>query len=216
MKKQILVVLIGMLVIGTSHATDDPMKSLFLFQQKMAKHGSTAAMMKLGEMYEQGQGTSQDFDKAIEMYQKARQGGQSDADAAIARVQQTREAQIKEAAMRKQREEAARRRTEAERKAELERKAREKAQQEALARKRAEEKAQREARARAQAEQAAHAKAVEAKRKAEQARLAAARAESKVPNKTAETRQQKSEEQDSGFKSDPCKGPAARVMSICK
>lgn len=207
MKKYILVVSLGLLLSGAVAAADDTMKSLFLFQQKMAKSGSTTAMMKLGEMYEQGQGTKQDLDKAIEMYRKAKEGGYADADTAIERVKHAREAQAEAAKHSKAREEAEKHRAEAERKAEQ-------AREEALARKQAEE-ARREAEAREKAEQAARAKAAaEARHKAQQkkAQLAKAKAKAEAVAKTA----QQPTEDDSGFKSDPCKGPAARVMSICK
>ena len=214
------------------------MQSLFSFQQAMANNGSTTAMMKLGEMYEQGVGTKQDLDKAIEMYRKAKAGGHTGADAAIARVLRTKQSLVdatrreKVQAVESKRQEQERQRAEAERQAqaarqaELERQAREKAHQEALARKRAEQ-ARRDAEAKAKADQAARARAAaaaEAARRAQQQaqqekvraearkqQQAKAAAASDVPatnesgTNTAET-----------FKSDPCKGPAARVMSICK
>ena len=202
------------------------MQSLFSFQQAMANNGSTTAMMKLGEMYEQGVGTKQDLDKAIEMYRKAKAGGHTGADAAIARVLRTKQSLVdatrreKVQAVESKRQEQERQRAEAERQAQAARQA------EALARKRAEQ-ARRDAEAKAKADQAARARAAaaaEAARRAQQqAQQEKARAEARkqqqakapaasdVPatnesgTNTAET-----------FKSDPCKGPAARVMSICK
>lgn len=230
MKKYTLVVLLGFLFSGIVQSADDPMKSLFLFQQKMANNGSTAAMMKLGEMYEQGQGTAQDFDMAIKMYEKARNEGHSGAKSAIERVKRTRQEQIEAARRAKQRAaeqrrqaEEAKRRAEERRKAEREREAREQARREALAKKRAQEKARREAEARARAEEAAQARAraaAEARRKEQLARERKQREQAVVRANAeaaeANNKQEKTEQEDDGFKSDPCKGPAARVMSICK
>jgi membrane protein involved in colicin uptake len=240
MKKYILLVSFALLIPGMSHAEGDPMKSLFVFQQTMANQGNTTAMMKLGEMYEQGLGTKQDFAKAIEMYRKAKAGGHAGADAAIARVMRTRQAHADAARQNKtpsaddKQREQARQRAEAERQAEQERQAqlerqaqqerqaREKARQQALARKRAEQ-ARRDAKARAQAqaqaEQAARAKAAatEAARRAQQqALLQKQRAQAKQQQAAAPQKTDNNNKKDESFKSDPCKGPAARVMSICK
>lgn len=243
MKKYLSIVLLGLVLSGVAVAQNDPMKSLFLFQQKMADNGSAAAMMKLGEMYEQGQGTEQSFDKALEMYEKARAAGHGDAQAAIARVKRAQQAQsqaaseeAKRAREARRRAEEAKRRAEAEREAEEARKAREaarqKARQEALAKQRAEERARREAEAKARREAEARAREAarekaqaEARRKAqEQARLeqARARAEAKAKAKAVkksgptESQPEQADTDQEEFKSDPCKGPAARVMSICK
>ncbi len=70
-------------------AADDPMVSLFKFQSQMAKSGNADAMMKLGEMYEQGVGTKQNLDKALEMYRQAQAKGTKGAVAAIKRVEKT-------------------------------------------------------------------------------------------------------------------------------
>ncbi|MDY6981338.1 MAG: hypothetical protein SV201_15815, partial [Pseudomonadota bacterium] len=138
MKKYLSIVLLGLMLGGVAMAQDDPLKSLFSFQQKMANNGSAGAMMKLGEMYEQGQGTEQSYDKALEMYQKAREAGHSDAQAAIARVKRAQQAQSQAASQEaerareaRRRAEEAKRRAEAERKAEEARKAREAARQKA-------------------------------------------------------------------------------------
>lgn len=222
MKIQILLLSFALLVTGVSHAADDPVKSLFVFQQTMANKGSTTAMMKLGEMYEQGLGTRQDFDKAIEMYRKAKAGGHTGADAAIARVVRTRQAlaeaarQEKEQAAEEKQRQQARQRAEAERQAYLERQAREKERQKvALDRKRVEQ-ARRDAAARTRAEQAARARAAaEAERKAQlQARLK--KSGTIARQQPAATAKRPASNKVESFKSDPCKGPAARVMSICK
>ena len=139
MNKYILLISFALLVAGLSHAAEDPMKSLFTFQQTMANKGSTTAMMKLGEMYEQGLGTKQDFGKAIEMYRKAKARGYVGADAAIARVIRTRQTLADTSRRRKQQTAEERRRIQERQRAEAEREARAKARQQALARKRAEQ-----------------------------------------------------------------------------
>ena len=227
--KNVLILLLSFgIYAGAVQAAEDPMQSLFKFQEKMAANGSSAAMMKLGELYEQGQGTKQDFDKAIEMYSKAKANGHTGADAAIKRVQKRKKG-IVSAAEKKRKEAQARER------------ARKQAQQRRLAAekaakaKAAKEKAQREAQAKKQAQQEAARKraAAEQKRKAElekrrlaaeqrrqdaeRARLAKAKADAEAATaakKASETKA--SEEKGEGFKSNPCSGPAARVMSICK
>jgi len=79
----ISLLLICICTTGVAVAADDPMISLFKFQQKMANSGSAAAMIKLGRMYEYGHGTKQDFNKATSLYQKAKAKGHPDAGAAI-------------------------------------------------------------------------------------------------------------------------------------
>lgn len=222
MKKYILLLSFAMIISGLAHGADDPMKSLFVFQQKMANRGNSSAMMKLGEMYEQGVGVKQDFDQAILMYRKAKSAGHAGADAAIARVNKTRRElsdkakQEKEHAAREKRRQQAKKRAEAKRQAEMERQARIKARQEALARQRAERKRQeaiaREKAARAQAAMEAQRLArQQAEQEKEQARLQQASVDKQQTKKDQDTK--KSSER---FRSDPCKGPAARLMSICK
>ena len=66
------------------------MKSLFVFQQKMAEKGNPKAMMKVGQMYERGDGVKKDLDKAIEMYQKAHDAGDAKAGVALQRLNKTK------------------------------------------------------------------------------------------------------------------------------
>lgn len=224
MNKYILLISFALLVAGLSHAAEDPMKSLFTFQQTMANKGSTTAMMKLGEMYEQGLGTKQDFGKAIEMYRKAKARGYVGADAAIARVIRTRQTLADTSRRRKQQTAEERRRIQERQRAEAEREARAKARQQALARKRAEQ-ARREAQARAhaQAQARAHAEEVAQARAAAEARRQAQQQARQQQAVGVHARKQPvlsekkaSDNKTESFKSDPCKGPAARVMSICK
>lgn len=236
MKKYILLILFTFAFISMAHAGDDPMKSLFTFQQKMASNGSTAAMMKLGEMYEQGVGTKKNLDMALIMYRRAKNGGYPGADVAITRVLQTRQAAADSAkrkklhnAEMKQREQE-QKRAEAEHRAQLERQQRErvaaeraakaKAEKQAAARKRAEMRAEQARRqveqARIKAQMEARAKAIAtAKEKARQQALAREKAQAQNVKPKAKVKDPDDKKPES-FKSDPCKGPAAKVMSICK
>lgn len=230
MKKRIIFLLFALAITGIVHAGEDPMKSLFEFQQKMVSTGSTTAMMKLGKMYEQGAGTKQNFDKALEMYRRAKAGGYPGADAAIARVIRLRKA-LADAARRKKelnaetkQRELQQSRAEAEYRAQQEqrqararasREARAKARQEELARQRAELARRREARARANAERAARARAVAAAK--EKARQQAMQTKKPVETRTkpAVVEKKDNARKTETFKSDPCKGTAARLMSLC-
>ena len=233
MKKQILFLLLALAITGIVHADEDPMKSLFGFQQKMVRTGSTTAMMKLGNMYEQGVGTKQNFDKALEMYHRAKAGGHPGADAAIARVMRTRKGIADAATREKQRiaetkqSEQQQRRAEAEHQAQLERQAREraerearaKARQQALARQRAELARLREAQASAEAERAARARAAATAAAQENARQQQALQRKKpVATGTKPVAEEKmgNARKAESFKSDPCKSPAAHLMSLCK
>lgn len=81
-----ILLLTGFININLVAATD-PMVSLFKFQSQMAAAGNAEAMMKLGEMYEEGVGTKQDLNKALEMYKQAQSKGQKEAAKAIRRVE---------------------------------------------------------------------------------------------------------------------------------
>ena len=181
-----LVLSIGMTAMG--YADDDPMVSLFKFQSQMAAQGSVEAIMKLGEMYEQGQGTKRNLDKALEMYKKAEAQGNADAVKAIRRIEKAKkqglhklelerkrklakEKAAREKAMRAKaaRDEAMRRKAEREKimrkKAAMEKAAREKMAKEKIAKEKVErEKAAREKAAR---EKAAREKAIKARRQRE-------------------------------------------------
>lgn len=220
---------------SAAFAADDPMKSLFLFQQKMADNGSAPAMMKMGKMYERGDGVKKDYDKAIKMYQKAHDAGHAKANAALKRLkniknksaninnrkakkkeQERRRALAKEK-QRKQQKVAARKKAQAAKKAANEKAIREakkkeksaKLANEAKAKKLREAKAKKEAKARA----ALKLKAKAAKdAKAKSAREEKARA----IRIAAEKKRQEAKNPKEGFKSDPCKGKAARLLSICR
>jgi len=229
------------LAMNVSMAADDPMKSLFMFQQQMAEGGNSAAMMKLGEMYEKGEGTPRNLDKAREMYQQAKAKGHPKADAALNRLnkQQPRSAQKSNAAQEQARKEAEAKRQAAERErarqAELEsqKSAQQKAAQESAAQqkaaqeraaqqkaaqeKAAKEQAKREALARQQQEEAARRAAQQkaAQERAAQQKLAQQKAAQEAAARK-QTEEDKKQVEKKGFKSDPCQGAAARVMSTCK
>ena len=190
MKTRFLLLLFLVLAVPVAHAETDPLVSLFNFQLRMAEGGNVKAMMKVGEMYENGEGTPRDYGKALEMYRRARAKGEPTAEAAIRRV----EAKRRRAAGRtspssgaagpatsktrtatpQKRSSQKKPRTESSRKA-----AQEKARREAAARKAAQEKARREAAAREKArrEAAARKAAQERARREAEARRAAQRKE---------------------------------------
>lgn len=80
---------IVLLLLSASHvsiASEDMWESVFVFQEKMAGYGNPEAQYKLGEMYEEGRGTEQNFDKALEWYQKAAAQGNVAASNSIERI----------------------------------------------------------------------------------------------------------------------------------
>lgn len=210
--------------ITLTHAADDPMKSLFLFQKQMADKGNSSAMMKLGEMYENGDGVTQSNENALKMYEKAKTAGHKGSAEAIKRIKTNGN----NTAANKKREELE------------QKKAEEQKRREALARKKAEEQrlqAEKEKAAQENAEKQRLASIKASKLKAEQSKIAAAAkiAAAKASAKAAEEEKikqtklaaekkrreeqhsaAKTEESSEGFKSDPCKSPAARLLSICK
>ena len=222
---------------SAAFAADDPMKSLFLFQQKMADNGSAPAMMKMGKMYERGDGVKKDYDKAIKMYQKAHDAGHAKANAALKRLkdiknksaninnrkakkkeQERRQALAKEK-QRKQQKVAARKKAQAAKKAANEKAIREAKKKEKSAKLASEAKAKklREAKAKAKKEAKARA-ALKLKAKgAKDAKAKSAREEkARAIRIAAEKKRQETKNPKEGFKSDPCKGKAARLLSICR
>jgi len=251
MKTLLVSLFVVVLAMGTSMAADDPMQSLFLFQQQMADGGNPAAMMKLGEMYERGEGTTRDLDKAREMYDKAKAKGHPKADAALSKLDKQQARVNKQAQKEKAAKDKAAKEKAAKEKAAQEKLAREQAAKEKAARQQAaKEQARKDAQAKSLAaerekaraelerqkaafQQAAREKAARekaAKEKAKRDALArkkqdeAARraaqqkaAQQKLAQQKAAARKKAEKEAGKiGFKSDPCKGAAARVMSTCK
>ncbi len=68
---------------ASAEVVDDDWKSVFKFQAQMAEYGSAKAQYILGEMYQDGRGTSRDYAKALEWYNKAKKNGHSNAAAKI-------------------------------------------------------------------------------------------------------------------------------------
>ncbi len=95
MKRLIATLVLSLLISVMSYADNDPMVSLFKFQSQMAAQGNVEAIMKLGEMYEQGQGTRRDLNKALEMYEKAQAQGHADAVKAIRRIEKIKKQDVR-------------------------------------------------------------------------------------------------------------------------
>lgn len=171
----------SLLLLLGSHAAvaaDDMWDGVFAYQKKMADYGNAEAQTKLGEMYEEGHGTAQDFDIALEWYQKAATQGYAPASKKIEQLKLRKQRAIAEAKAEEQRKLAEKARRERERaeqqKAEQERIAQEKAEREA-AEKAAREKAEQERLAKKQEDDKKR-QEEEKKRKAEEERLARERA----------------------------------------
>jgi hypothetical protein len=244
MKIRLIILVVSLLTSGMVYAANDPMVSLFKFQSQMAQQGNVDAIMKLGEMYEQGQGTKQNFDKALEMYKKAEQAGNTKAAKAITRIgnkkkqiakakrekaakeKAARERVAREKAAREQaikdqaaREQATREQAEKE-KAARERAQREKLRQEKLTReKMARERLEREQAARLQAAKNKAARERAAREKAVRDKAAQeqlAREKTRRKQQEQEKTAAQSNKDKDGFSSNPCNTPAARLMSTCK
>ncbi len=182
MKGLITTLILSLLIAATGYAASDPMVSLFKFQSQMVEQGNVEAIMKLGEMYEQGQGTRKDLNKALEMYKKAQAQGHPDAIKAIRQIEK-----IKKQAIRN---------LEVERKKKL---AREKVMREKAAMYEAmREKAAREeiAREKAAREKAARDKTAKEKAEREKAAMEKVEREKAAKEKAAEVRKQQEQEKD--------------------
>lgn len=84
----LLLLLVSPLRVNAAEAMWD---SVFAYQQKMANYGQPEAQLKLGEMYEDGHGTEQSFDRAEQWYQKALDQGFSPAQEKLNKLQQRRQ-----------------------------------------------------------------------------------------------------------------------------
>lgn len=69
-----------------AEVVDDSWRQVYDFQSKMAAQGNNKAQFTLGEMYENGRGVAQDYDTALEWYNKAQENGHTGAAAQIASV----------------------------------------------------------------------------------------------------------------------------------
>lgn len=81
-------------------AANDNFQSLFNFQTKMAAQGSTEAMIKLGEMCEEGLGTEKSVERAKEWYQHALEKGHPDAQSHLDKLLRKEEMAAQDQAMR--------------------------------------------------------------------------------------------------------------------
>ncbi|MFK5913794.1 MAG: hypothetical protein QM484_05425 [Woeseiaceae bacterium] len=227
-----IILIIFMIFSSLVTAEVDPMKSLFIFQQQMADKGRTSAMMKVGEMYERGEGVKQSHGKALEMYKKAQAAGEPKAKGAIRRIQlgKSNSSKKKQAQKEKLRKRGlAAEKLQKKRKAEKleaakakvvkdrEFKARESKAKESKAR----TLKLREAKIKTIKAREAMLKAREAKAriratKARTAKIKAAKAKRKSTATKAVKNKENADIQSKGFKLDPCKGKAARLLSICR
>jgi len=108
-KGSALIVLLTFLLItgpSLSFSAEDMWSSVFEYQQKMAGYGNPEAQVKLGEMYEEGHGTEQDFDKARQWYQKAASQGYAPAKKKLSKLEARRK-QVVEERRREERERVA-------------------------------------------------------------------------------------------------------------
>ncbi len=205
----LLIFFIGISTAG--FAETDPMTSLFHFQQKMANNGQASAMMKVGEMYERGEGVKQSDVKALEMFRKANIAGHAKAKAAIQRIQNKKNSSVKKKnkiLKEKQQRALAQERAQKQRKAKI--------AKERAAKINAEKARARAAKARAakiRAEKAKVAKAKAAKISAEKTKAAKTKAAKISAEKAKAAKADAAKEE---FKADPCKGKAARLLSTCR
>jgi len=164
---------------GPSMAADDMWEGVFSYQQKMADYGNPEAQVKLGEMYEEGHGTEQNYDMAQQWYQKAADQGFAPAKDRLTRLEARRkkEAEAKQraeqerAAQKKmEQERAARKKAEEAEQAKREREEQQRAAREAKDKRLAEERAKKEVEDKRLAEEHAKQQAAEKARNEEEAR----------------------------------------------
>ena len=91
----ILVLILGFALPVTAA---DSWSKVFAFQTKMASKGNVSAQFILGEMYEQGRGVEQSYDKALEWYGKAEKNGHKQASNRIVSVKKLMSAPPKQVA----------------------------------------------------------------------------------------------------------------------
>ncbi len=229
-------------------AGDDTLKSLFMFQQKMAESGITSAMMKMGEMYEKGEGIEKSNINALKMYQQAQAAGDKKAANAIKRLKnqnansnkttkvnipkvRTKPNQSPEALRQQQAQAAARTKTlkiakDKARRERIQKQKRAKAKTRKLKAAKLKAKAARDAKLRAAKSKAFRKeKALRAAKKAKENKKLTQAVNNVIPKTdyeeeeeivSIETNVAPDETPEKGFKSDPCKSKAARLLSICR
>lgn len=191
-----LILILFVVTTPVAFSSDDPMKSLFLFQQKMAKNGNFSAMMKMGLMYERGEGVEKSYDNALKMYQQASDAGYAKAKIAIQRVNNLKN----KSTSNKKRE----------------------SQEKELQRILAAEKLREQRKVILRKKAAETAKAANNKillnetLKRKKAAKAKTKTKAKAARIIAKEKRQPAKKPKEGFKSDPCKSKAARLLSICR
>lgn len=170
LSRQLLITLV-LLFSAAPALADDMWDGVFAYQKKMADYGHPEAQVKLGEMYEHGNGTEQDYGKAKEWYQKAADQGFEPAKQKLAGLEERRK-QAAEAKKRAEQERIAREKAIARQKAEAAERARLERERKLRQAREAEQKRLAEERAAQAAEQKA--------RKAEEERLARERAQEAI------------------------------------
>jgi hypothetical protein len=161
-----------------SFAADDMWDGVFTYQKKMADYGNAEAQHKLGEMYEEGHGTPQDFDKALEWYRKAAAQGYAPASKKVEQVKLRKQRAVAEVKAKEKRTVADRASLERE-KAEQQRAEQQRAEEERIAKEKADqEQAKKVARGKGEKEHQAskQMQEKEKKRQAEEEHLARERA----------------------------------------
>jgi hypothetical protein len=222
---------------------DDVMlQKLFEFHSKLANQGNLESVVKLGAMYERGEGVAQDRKRAIELYRYAADRGSEAAMEMLANIESNRSnstgdngLKIKvperksvskrdDAAIQKQKElesklqrekaaaEAARIELENMRRAQQEEQEQQQKLQAELAR--IQQVQEQLARERAKAEAAR--REMELLRKKQEAELQKQKELAlKQQEQTAKAQQKKEEAEQKKFSSNPCNTPAAKFMSTC-
>ncbi|VAW92143.1 hypothetical protein MNBD_GAMMA22-2374 [hydrothermal vent metagenome] len=215
-------------------AGEDTLKSLFMFQQKMAESGITSAMMKMGKMYEKGEGVEKSNANALKMYQQAQAAGDAKAADNIKRLTNAKSKPTKSVQKNRQQQaqavaratalKAAKDKAQREKLKLKQQRAKAKARQlKATKIKAAKIKAKRDAKLRAEKSKAY--RKIRAAKKAKAAKLARA-VNNVIPTSdyeedeenivAAKTKATPADAPEKGFKSDPCKSKAARLLSICR
>lgn len=87
-RRLVLLLVTPLLLCGAfAAAASDSLQSLFNFQTRMAAQGNPEAMIKLGEMYEEGFGVEKSVENARLWYQRALDNGHPDAQAHLHQLQ---------------------------------------------------------------------------------------------------------------------------------
>ena len=168
-------------------------------------------MMLLASMYEKGFIVKKDLNKTEGLLKKATFKNIPGAESELERIEVLLERENAKAAEKKKTQQAEQARKQ---KAEQARKAKEKQAQEAKAKQDAMTRQQSQSEQQKKKLESEKRRIAEEKRKLEQQRRALA--EQQAKQKKAAATKQESKKSDTGFDTDPCKGPKARFMTMCK